>query len=459
MEFNPFFVDFLAVLFLIISAIVFCLAFKHITNDKLNKVVYTIFSCLFISYPIISEIFVYTPAGLTIALCYFGIAISANLICKYLDSKKIRYLAYISIILTLCIKSYESFASVYLCTVFIVFILDYIYNNEKEVNLLKTIITIIKLLIPLVIAIVFGKIIAVMIIHVFNITENNYAAKELIDFSQGIGHAIKRLVKSLLYNFVMKGLVYLPITILSLSMICSFIMGTIYAIKRKSITIFLLFLGVLFSLIALSIIQGCASPNRTCQVFAIFIAFTFMILAQATIKSSLPQIIKNIVLIFIFIIVFYQAKELHKAFYLNYLRYQEEKKTITTIADDLQKNYDTNKPIIFLGSYEIPEFIKKQFDCNEDSWQYKIALRFKIDELQQEEIITQTTIKPYLNWGMYAFGEPATEVFKWLEMLGYDLKQGTLEMRQEATEKEKELKEYPEKGYILETENYIIVNL
>lgn len=459
MEFSPFFADFLAVLFLIIAAIAFCIAFRNITNDKLNKVAYTIFSCLFVSYPLISEIFVYTPASLTIALCYFGIAVSANLLCKYLDSKKVRYWVYTAIILTLCIKSYESFASVYLCVVFIIFILDYLYN-KKEVSLLKTIITIIELLIPLIIAVTFGRIIAVMIVYIFNINEKNYAAKELIDLSQGIWHAIKEMNISIIDAFFIRGFIYLPIAIFSLSVLCSFIMGIVYSVRRKNITIFLLFLGTLFSLIALSIIQGKASPDRTCQVFAVFIAFTFMILAQSTIKSNLPKILKNAVIIFMFIIIFYQTKELHKTFYLNYIRYQAEKETITTIANELQKNYDTNKPIVFVGIYETPKYITEALIDYENPLKYKVASAIK-SKISKEplNVLPQTTIKSYLNWGLYAFGEPNTEIFKWLDMLGYNFNQGTLKMIQEARGKVDELKSYPEEGYILETENYIIVNL
>lgn len=82
-EFNPFFNDLLAVILIILSTIILCALFKKITNNKLNEKVYTIFSCLFVSYPLISEIFLYN--SLNIAIAYILIAVTLYILDIHAD--------------------------------------------------------------------------------------------------------------------------------------------------------------------------------------------------------------------------------------------------------------------------------------------------------------------------------------------------------------------------------------
>ena len=98
MEYNPFFVDCLAVIFLVMASIAFCILFKKISKNKINTVAYTIFSCLFVSYPLINEIFVYTPMSLGVCFSFFIVAVILNLLYSYRYSKKIRNLIYSTLI-------------------------------------------------------------------------------------------------------------------------------------------------------------------------------------------------------------------------------------------------------------------------------------------------------------------------------------------------------------------------
>lgn len=53
-----------------------------------------------------------------------------------------------------------------------------------------------------------------------------------------------------------------------------------------------------------------------------------------------------------------------------------------------------------------------------------------------------------------------TEIFKWLKLLGYTFKQGNADFLYKNAEKWKvTIPKYPEQGYILETDEYIVVNL
>ena len=441
MEYNPFFVDCLAVIFLVMASITFCILFKKISKNKINTVAYTIFSSLFVSYPLINEIFVYTPMSFGICFSFFIAAVILNLLYSYRDSKKIRNLVYSALLMCLIISIYESSAAVLLCGFFIVEILDSIYNNQNK-KIRETIINLIVMSIPMVIALIINLIISNLIFALGNIEPNtNRAAKTIMYQALGIVDGIKNLIDTVFYNYVVNAFLYLPITVMQFSCLIMFILGIVYSVKRKNITIFLLFLGSICSLFALSIIQGNSAPYRTCQVFQIFSAFAFMILIQSLINTNKAKLVKNIFICLSFLIIFYQAKDLNKYFYLNYTRYEQEKIALVSMAEKLKEQYDIqNKPVIFVGHYDLSNYIKERCYIKTDTLGAKIANMLVSAYDPENETYSEekyayiykpidSNINSYLNWATMAFSEVNTEILKWLDILGYDyFKQGTENM-------------------------------
>lgn len=470
MDYQPFFVDCLAVIFLIIASITFCMLFRRISNNKMNIVSYTIFSCLFISYPLINEIFVYTPMSLGVCFSFFVIAIVLNLLYSYMKDKKISKLVYVSIIMTLFLSIYESSATVYLCGVFVIEILDYIYNNRNK-KLLNTIKEIFMMLIPLIVSIALTFIISKVIINICDLSDiANVADKKIIYEELGIIEGIKNLIKTCFYSYGINGLFYLPITVMQIAVVIMLILGIIYSLKQRNITILLLFIGCICSIIILSIVQGKATPYRTCQVFQIFSATAFMLCTQFLINSNKNKLIKNVFICLSFLIIFYQAKDLNKYFYMNYVRYEQEKIELISIAEKLENEYDiNNKSVVFWGNkYNPSKYIIDNVYIKTSTIQAKIAnaIVSKVDTENYKysdkyEYIykpVESNINSYLTWGTFAFNEYGTEIFKWLSLLGYD------DFKQITTEQEEEIKEKINNGDILldgktiiEEDEYIIV--
>ena len=377
MEYNPFFVDCLAVIFLVMASIAFCILFKKISKNKINTVAYTIFSCLFVSYPLIYEIFVYTPMSLGVCFSFFIVAVILNLLYSYRDSKKIRNLIYSTLLMSLIISIYESSAAVLLCGFFIVEILDFIYNNQNK-KIKEAIMNLVIMAIPMVVALIINSIISNLIFALGDISPNaNRAAKTIMYQALVIANGIKNLINTVFYNYIVNGFLYLPITVMQISCVIMFIIGIVYAVKHKNITIFLLFLGSICSIFALSVIQGNSAPYRTCQVFQIFSAFAFMILIQSLINADKSKIVKNIFICLSFLVIFYQAKDLNKYFYLNYTRYEQEKIALVSMAEQLKLNYDIkNKPVVFVGNYDLSNYIKERCYIKTDTLGAKIANNF-----------------------------------------------------------------------------------
>lgn len=468
MEYNPFFVDCLAVIFLVMASITFCILSKKISKNKINTVAYTIFSCLFVSYPLINEIFVYTPMSFGVCFSFFIAAVILNLLYSYRDNKKIRSLVYSTLLMCLIISIYESSAAVLLCGFFIIEILDCIYNNPKK-KIKDTIINLIIMVIPMVVALIINSIISNLIFTIGDISPNaNRAAKTIMYQTLGIANGIINLIKTVFYSYGVNGFLYLPITVMQIACIIMFILGIVYAVKRKNITIFLLFLGSICSLFVLSIIQGNAAPYRTCQVFQIFSAFAFMILIQSLIYTNKAKLMKNIFICLSFLVIFYQAKDLNKYFYLNYTRYEQEKIALVSMAERLKEQYDIeNKPVVFVGNYELSNYIIERCYIRTDTIGAKIANVLASNFNPNNEKYSEkykyiykpidSNINSYLNWGTRAFSEVNTEILKWLDILGYDyFKQGTENMLADTILKINDGTVSLERNKIYEFDDYIL---
>ena len=107
----PFWVDFVTLLLLLFTAILLCVFIKRITNNKLKDISYILFTCGFISFPIISCFMIYLPTKLTVVLSNLIMVIVLIILyesffCSYKINKR-KYL-FICLILSFSIYMYES---------------------------------------------------------------------------------------------------------------------------------------------------------------------------------------------------------------------------------------------------------------------------------------------------------------------------------------------------------------
>jgi len=470
MEFNPFFVDTLAVVFLVISSIVMCSLFMTISQGKIKDIAYTIFSCIFVSYPLINEIFVYTPAGLSVGIGYFMIAVSLILMYEMIkNNKKINII--ISIILVcFAISLYESFAAVYLCGAVMVVILNYIYSDSThEKTFKRNLKYAIVLLIVVIVAVILNSVIGKVLKSVLNIASSGNAAKTITYSSMGLIGGIKTLIKTTIKNYVLGGLYYLPLTSLMIAMLGLVVLIIISTIKKRYLLSFM-YIALIITTFSLSIIQGLASPYRTCQTFGLVIGFVLMIFAQEILLCNRKIWVKNLLITLIFILVFYQAKDLHKWFYLNNLRYEEEKNIVISIGNKLESEHDTTKPVIFTGGVGVSNKITEATYLKSNTVSAKIIKKVAdvagvgAYDFNAEYILKypETNVNSYLAWALYAFPldkDANPELIKMFNYFGYDIKGADKKMYNRAVEENKDMKKWPKKGSIVETEEYILVML
>ncbi len=468
MNYSPFFVDFLAVLFLISATTLFCTLFKKIAGKKINIVAYTIFSCLFISYPLMMEAFTYTPMSLSLALAFNFTVISLILALEYVNYNKIKNLIISTIFIWMAISLYESFATVYLMGVASVILIKILYADKEKLKLKEHIIFGIKYIIPLAIAIVFNFLITSAILSIFNIKQSSNSAKEISYTIIGLIRGIKYLISTVIIDYDISALAYLPITILLACRVISLIMGTVLSVKRKDSSIILIMIAMNLTILSLSIIQGQSARYRTCQQFQLFVAVIFMIIIQITLGLNVKKWIKNSIIALTCLVIFYQVKDMYKWEYVNDLRYQKEKQDAILIGNEIESKYDyKNKPIVFVGDYDMPSNVKQYICVDTNSLHFKV-LKYFVDNFSIKKIkdienyqYTQTNVQSYIEWGITAFineRTPNVELIKFFNWLGYDFKLADCSAFTKECKTKDENPQWPQEGAIYETEEYIVVN-
>ena len=425
----PFWTDFLAVLILVFAAIIWSILFKSVAKDKIKSGALIIFATIFVSYPLINEIFIYMPASLSICAGYLLTGIALILSYEFVLSKKISLGVISTLLMCFVVSIYESFAAVYICGFFAILIIKYIFQDEEREGLKKYFLYIFKFCLILLIAILLNLIISNILIKVIGLTRSDNGEKSILWLNKGsIQDVIGNLIEGLKNNFGYMSTWYRPILVFLVTCIFTVVLAFVLAIRFKSITPAILMLGLGISNILLSLVQGAASPYRTCQSFAIFIGVVWMLLA-VLIDGRYKKVILYAL---VFILVLYQTRDLSQWFYNDYKRFEIDRTNIIHIAQTIEGNYGRNiqKPIVFIGN----------------PGQYQNINR------------NQTNGQSFLCWSIEAFDENSTELLKFMRIYGYNFAQPTNKQVSDAKLKSKGMPSWPMKGYISEFSDYIVVN-
>lgn len=167
------------------------------------------------------------------------------------------------------------------------------------------------------------------------------------------------------------------------------------------------------------------------------------------------------------VIVYNQSYEMTQWFYIDYMKYEDVKNTIQLVSYDLVQNYDTNKPVVFIGNYTIPEKIVSKIYVKEDTREYELidAILTKLDPN-----LTSCFMMPYgyslsseamysaITWGNVAFSGTDEEMHHFISLHGHEFERIVeAERVQEIQIEYNKLPGFPNKGYIVEEAEYIVV--
>lgn len=134
-------------------------------------------------------------------------------------------------------------------------------------------------------------------------------------------------------------------------------------------------------------------------------------------NSRICRGVRGIAILVLAVIVWNQCADMTKWFYIDKQKYDAAVKTVDQIALDLERDFDTSKPVIFTGNYEIPYSIIQDAYVNYGTTTYLKMKRItdlidpnlldKYNRGSKGVWVSQTPALSVIDWGRYAFDSDA----------------------------------------------------
>lgn len=485
-KFAPFMTEFLGAAFMMTAAVLFCVFLNRIMGKKPDTAVYIIFSCLFVSNPIISFDFIYylhNGAGL-------GYVLTALALIYYHDSlvregkSKIKALAISLLFIWIAAGCYESFIVLFILGVLVTlfFHIGKQKSSDKKYDRKKTgslfIIANLALGAGIVVCtMILRSVIQALLIAVFNIYTPDsviglHSMKEMLvlfNGSEGLQELLM-LIKRFWVVYHVNAIVYLPITGYELACWVFGIYAVVTAVRKKNLWYLLLFAGMLLTPFLLTLIEAKVTLYRSCQYMPFFTAMGMALLYEAFSKGKHKKLWSYAVAFVAFVFIYNQATQLNNNFYMDYREYELTKETLLGVAYDVERQYGKDVPVVFVGQYDIPYEFIEDFYVPYDSWQYKLISKITdvVDEHLKEKywqpqgycFIGEANL-PMIRWAFDAFDGTNREMIRFLEMHGHTFT--TLKDAERYTEirntfENQNIPRYPQEGSITMQDGYVLVN-
>ncbi len=478
-EYTPFIVDLIGVLFLMLGAVLWCLVWEKAMGHKLSLMASTCFSCVMISCPMISEVFIYYLHN-GVCMCY---CLSALLVLLFMEAMerrgKARWYKLSKALFVLWITNsfVEAFTIVFLMAMVMVWILQCICRVRK---ITPKIVAYEGLAAGglLIVSILLRTITIEVITAIFSLQDqigimNRRSVLEALDWfksGQGLAEFVMTIKKYIAMYYV-NAIAYIPVRIYLMAVIALGIWAIYRLIRYRQI---LPFLGmVVMQLIPLILVflEGHATFYRNSQYVPIYVAFVVMVLTCALETWAAGKVWGKKVVgvwgIVIGILVYNQAFEMTQWFYVDYMKYEDAKNTVNLISYELEKHYDTTKPVVFVGNYTIPEHIVEKMYVPYDSDTYQtIAGILDIMDPNLKTCfampfgysLSSEAVYSVLTWGNIAFEVWDKETHEFFAIHGHEFRRiMNPEDCREIQAQHADLPGWPKEGSIVETKEYIVV--
>lgn len=488
-DFSPFITDLAGVLILMAAAAVWCLLLYSVCKEKVSVWGYLFFGCIFISCPLISEVYTYyLHNGVSVgylctglSLCFFRAFQDG--VQNGLQNKKKAFAAWAgtAVFLWIALGCYESFMIVWLLGVLLVLLTEKYMGVESRVFL-----SLAAAAAAAVAAILLRSVTISAVIGVFGLGEMRDEAVqrsvfEMLGWMREEG-AFAEFAMAVKRAYVMYGVfayAYYPITIF----VCAAVVMTLFClwrgVRQKSLWIPLLTAGSFLACFLLLVVEGKVTLYRAAQFLPIVCGYGAFLtvyaaegvernrLLKGKMKERLSRVCRGIAVFALCAVLWNQCYNMNKWFYVDWLKYEAALDTMEQVAFELERNFDTSKPVVFTGNYEIPR------DIIADAYVWygtDTFFKFKrwtdpVDEHLLDKFyrdygiwIAQTPSLSVIEWGRYAFGDDS-ELIRFFAMHGYELKPYTAAENYEALEVfSLDLPEFPREGSIVDVGDCIVVH-
>ena len=502
-EFVPFVTDFIAVCLLVLAAMVWTVLFYSVLGEKIPVVGYAFFAAIFVSCPLISEVFTYfLHNGIAIGYLCCGLSLCCvrewqGSIRKMRKGSGIREKLYCpavmrlvaaAVFLWIAMGCYESFMILWLAGLLLLLLSERIrLGAERTARTGERGVfgTLVGGALAALAAVLLRSLMIVVLTKAFRL---EYLQGEAVQRSvaEMLGWMVQpgafgELAMLLKRTFVLYGVfayAYLPIRIFVLSAAVITVVTLVRVIRGRDVWALVLLPAAYLAAFSLLFIEGKATLYRSAQFLPVFcgygaLLFTYIIYELTGspgrgVHRKLCLGMRGIAVVVLVVITWNQCMDMTKWFYIDKQKYDAAVKTVDQIALDLERDFDTSKPVIFTGNYEIPySIIQDAYVSYGDRKYYKMKrltdlidpdLLDKYNRGSKGVWVAQTPALSVIDWGRYAFDSDA-ELVKFFAMHGHTLTAcEDIDRYAEAEKASLELPEYPQDGYIVDKGDYIIVH-
>ncbi len=397
-------IEILAVVFFIWAIMNFCVLFQRASGKKLSKESLLVFSTMWLSYPLMNEIWEYSGANVIICGGFLFVSYVMLMLQRMLNLRKV----YVGqtvlsiVLLTIVASSYESVVIVYVFAVTAVLLLQELYNKDKVSW--KGLFAQIGIYVGMLVTAILGRVVVgKIILVVLNLEKSTNGATGIAWDSDTFATVWEGLKTAIVNDYVWKAFIYFPLAELLIACVCLLGMILYKGIKSRNIKIVLPMTGMYLSLVLLSLVQGTVTPYRACQVFGIFVAFASMLVVNSLISKSKIRIV---LITGFMLLVLHQSMYLSYFLNLNHMRSEEEAMVIREIGNDMEE-CDKTKPVIFLGEYSLSNYITESASISRDSMGWRLYAKFysEYNQLPREEFhwnaerkIVSTNVRSVITW-------------------------------------------------------------
>ena len=500
-EFVPFVTDFAAVVLLVLAAIVWSVLFYSVLGEKVPVIGYAFFGAVFISSPLISEVFTYFLHN-GIAIGYLCCGISLCCVREWQSSRRkiqkksgiregikclaVSKIAAAAVFLWIAMGCYESFMILWLAGLMLLLLTERIALGRQEKDVFATLVV---GAVTALLAIVLRSLMIVAVTKAFHL---EYLQGEAVQRSvtEMLGWmlqpgAFSELAMILKRTFVLYGVfayAYLPIRIFVLSACVITVVTLVRVIRGRDLWALVLLPASYLAAFSLLFIEGKATLYRSAQFLPVFCGYGALLLvygiwqltgkpakkAEKAMGRKLSAGVRGLAFLVLAVILWNQCMDMTRWFYIDKKKYDEAVKTVDQIALDLERGFDTSKPVIFTGNYEIPySIIQDAYVSYSSPIYYKMK---RLTDLVDPDLldkynrgtkgvwVAQTPSLSVIDWGRYAF-DSDVELVKFFRMHGHQLVAlEDISLYENAEKESLELPEYPQEGYIVDKGEYIIVH-
>ncbi|MCM1100304.1 MAG: glucosyltransferase domain-containing protein [Clostridium sp.] len=505
-EFAPFITDLAAVLLLMAAVSVWGLLFYRVLGDRIPKYGYWLFSCIFLSCPLISEVFTYFLHN-GIAIGYLSCGLSLGLMQEGLERVERRksrqavgLFALSAALLVVAMGCYESFMIVWLVGIFLILLSERLAGGTRRPAATRGLskargpsgvfgLPCIKLAVAAVTAaaaMLLRSIVLKIVIAAFGLGYLREAAvqRSLAEIAgwmlqPGARAEFAMVLKRVFVQYVVFAHAYYPIKIFVLASLVICLCSLGMSIRRRDVGILLLTAGCFVAAFLLTVVEGKATLYRSAQFVPLICGYGILMAVYAVSgamgaakrrgigNTALRRGAGAVCAVVSAVILWNQCADLNHWFYVDYRKYEYAKEYMAQVALELEQNFDTSKPVVFTGEWENPEgLVEDAYVRYDDPRFYEMK---RITDLVDEHLlekyyrgygvwVAQTPALSVISWGKYAFDNDE-ELIRFMAFHGHGLlPHADGSYYTEAENYAADMPHFPREGSIVDAGDYIIVH-